>query len=113
MQTEVVIPGAPGDSSSIIGTTVLQPHPHPHPQQRDAQRKGILKHTANTAAVECKNWDYQLSPEDKAGSKPDHEPDILHLPIGLPPPPQPSNSGTTATVISGPDSLILISIKYE
>ena len=90
-----------GNSSSIIGTTVLQP--------QHSQRKGILKRTATQDCGAQNNWDYQLSPEQKRKEHHDdhrgHEnPDILQLPMGLPPPPSgnPGSAGTTITnAISG------------
>ena len=90
--------GALGDgNSSIIGTTVLQPQQH-------SQRKGILKRTATQDIGAQNNWDYQLSPEQKRKEHDvapgAHEPDILQLPMGLPPPP--SGAGTvTSNAISG------------
>ena len=93
--------GALGDgNSSIIGTTVLQPQQH-------SQRKGILKRTATQDCGAQNNWDYQLSPEQKRKEHHDdhsrENPDILQLPMGLPPPPPSgSSAGTTLTnAISG------------
>ena len=99
-QTEVVVPRALGDGS-IIGTTVIQP-------SNSQARKGILKRSANQDSAAQNKWDYELSPSSKATSTENiaknhfhhahqkqnhHEPDILQLPMGLPPPPGTTVSG--------------------
>ena len=80
----------PLGDGSIIGTTVLQPHHSQAP-------KGILKRTpADPATQNNGGWDYELSPppvsrnaelhgKTTALGAPDNS--ILHLPMGLPPPP--------------------------
>ena len=109
-----MVPRSLGDGS-IIGTTIIQP------QHTQTARKGILKRTAADSANSAaqNDWDYELSaeninknpavhhhhnhhnhhrPHNKADFQNGGEPDILQLPMGLPPPP-----GTTA--ISGKQGL--------
>lgn len=87
-----------GDGS-IIGTTVIQPQ---HSQATSSAtnaaaannvattRKGILKRSNlhDTSPSAQNGWDYELSP----GKTNKVESNILHLPMGLPPPPPSSTS---------------------